>query len=78
MGAIFREQIRPILEDTEDVVLDFTGASVSDSFIDECIFKLLSDKTLPKKEQPIVIKGLSETIDLSCLATLQRRCKFIS
>lgn len=78
MGAIFREQIRPILEDTEDVVLDFTGASVSDSFIDECIFKLLSDKTLPKKERPIVIKGLSETIDLSCLATLQRRCKFIS
>lgn len=77
MGAIFREQIRPILEDTEDVVLDFTGVSVSDSFINECIFKLLSDKTLPKKEQPVVIKGLSETIDLSCLDTLQRRCKII-
>ena len=77
MGEIFREWIYPIIENEEDVVLDFTGVSVSDSFINECIFKLLSDKTLPKKEQPVVIKGLSETIDLSCLATLQRRCKII-
>ena len=79
MGAKIREQIRPLIEKGECVVLDFTGVNVvSNSFADECIAKLLLDHTLQSLKQHITFKGLNEMAERSILVALQRRYKTMS
>lgn len=79
MGAKIREQIRPLIEKGECVVLDFTGVNVvSNSFADECIAKLLLDHTLQSLKQHITFKGLNEMANRSILVALQRRYKMMS
>lgn len=47
LGQKVREQLVPLLEKEERVVLDFTGVNVvSNSFADECIAKLLLTMSL--------------------------------
>ena len=49
LGKRVREQLMPLLEQNERIVLDFTGVNVvSNSFADECIAKLLL--TMPLSE----------------------------
>lgn len=55
MGAKIREQLRPLLNGNEIVILDFTGVEVvTNSFADECIAKLLLEMSLDnlKNTQP--------------------------
>ena len=47
LGQQVREQLVPLIEKNERVVLDFTGVNVvSNSFADECIAKLLLTMSL--------------------------------
>ena len=47
LGKRVREQLLPLIEQNERVVLDFTGVDVvSNSFADECIAKLLLEMPL--------------------------------
>lgn len=76
MGAKIREQIRPIIEKNESVVLDFSNVNVvSNSFADECIAKFLLDYTLSQLRDHISFKGLNEMAGRSILVALQRRMK---
>ncbi|MBQ0157023.1 MAG: STAS-like domain-containing protein [Bacteroidales bacterium] len=76
MGAKIREQIRPLLEANETVVLDFSNVNVvSNSFADECVAKLLLDYTLPELKKLITFKSLNEMAERSILVALQRRMK---
>lgn len=76
MGAKIREQIRPMLEAHETVVLDFSNVNVvSNSFADECVAKLLLDYTLPELKKLITFKSLNEMAERSILVALQRRMK---
>ncbi len=76
MGAKIREQIRPIIEKNESVVLDFSNVNVvSNSFADECIAKFLLDYTLSQLRNHISFKGLNEMAGRSILVALQRRMK---
>jgi anti-sigma regulatory factor (Ser/Thr protein kinase) len=79
MGAKIREQIRPLIEKGECVVLDFTDVNVvSNSFADECIAKLLLNWPLQVLKQHITFKGLNEMAERSILVALQRRYKIMS
>lgn len=76
MGAKIREQIRPIIEKNESVVLDFSNVNVvSNSFADECIAKFLLDYTLSQLRNHISFKCLNEMAGRSILVALQRRMK---
>ena len=74
LGKRVREQLLPLLEKDERVVLDFTGVNVvSNSFADECIAKLLLTMSLSELKSRTTFRGLNP-IALECVLTaLQRR-----
>lgn len=78
MGAKIRQQLRPLLDGEERVVLDFTGVNVvSNSFADECIAKLLLEMSLDELKQHTTFRGLNPLAERSVLVALQRRYKFL-
>ncbi len=78
MGAKIREQLRPLLDKNEKVVLDFTGVNVvTNSFADECIAKLLLEIPLDELKKRTTFRGLNPLAERCVLVALQRRHKVI-
>ena len=74
LGKRVREQLMPLLEQDERVVLDFTGVNVvSNSFADECIAKLLLTMPLSELKAHTTFRGLNPVASESVLTALQRR-----
>ena len=74
LGKRVREQLMPLLEKDERVVLDFTGVNVvSNSFADECIAKLLLTMPLADLKARTTFRGLNPVASESVLTALQRR-----
>ena len=74
LGKRVREQLMPLLEQDERVVLDFTGVNVvSNSFADECIAKLLLIMPLADLKARTTFRGLNPVASESVLTALQRR-----
>ena len=74
LGKRVREQLLPLLEKEERVVLDFTGVNVvSNSFADECIAKLLLTMPLSVLKSRTTFRGLNPIASECVLTALQRR-----
>ena len=74
LGKRVREQLLPLLEQDERVVLDFTGVNVvSNSFADECIAKLLLTMPLADLKSRTTFRGLNPVASESVITALQRR-----
>lgn len=74
LGKRVREQLMPLLEQDERIVLDFTGVNVvSNSFADECIAKLLLTMPLAELKARTTFRGLNPIASESVLTALQRR-----
>lgn len=74
LGKRVREQLMPLLEQDERIVLDFTGVNVvSNSFADECIAKLLLTMPLSELKSRTTFRGLNHIASESVLTALQRR-----
>ena len=74
LGKRVREQLLPLLEKDERVVLDFTGVNVvSNSFADECIAKLLLTMPLSELKSRTTFRGLNPIASECILTALQRR-----
>ena len=74
LGQKVREQLVPLLEKEDLVVLDFTGVNVvSNSFADECIAKLLLTMSLAELKAHTTFRGLNPMASQSVLTALQRR-----
>ena len=74
LGKRVREQLLPLIEQNECVVLDFTGVDVvSNSFADECIAKLLLEMSLAELKNRTTFRGLNPIASDSVLTALRRR-----
>lgn len=74
LGKRVREQLLPLIEQNERVVLDFTGVNVvSNSFADECIAKLLLVMPLAELKLRTTFRGLNPIASDSVLTALRRR-----
>ena len=74
LGKRVREQLLPIIEQNDCVVLDFTGVDVvSNSFADECIAKLLLVMSLSELKIRTTFRGLNHVASESVLTALRRR-----
>lgn len=74
LGKRVREQLLPLIEQNERVVLDFTGVDVvSNSFADECIAKLLLEMPLAELKSRTTFQGLNPIASESVLTALRRR-----
>ena len=79
LGKRVREQLLPMIEQNERVVLDFTGVNVvSNSFADECIAKLLLTMPLSELKSRTTFRGLNPVASESVLTALRRRHLFCS
>ena len=79
MGQKIRNQLLPLINSNEKVVLDFTGVNVmSNSFADECIAKLLLEMPLSELKRRRTVRGLNPLAERSVLVALQRRYKVLS
>ena len=77
-GAKIREQLRPLLDKDEKIILDFTGVNVvTNSFADECIAKLLLEMPLDELKKRTTFRGLNPLAERCVLVALQRRDKVI-
>jgi len=74
LGKRVREQLLPLLQGNEKVILDFTGVNVvSNSFADECIAKLLLEMPLAELKSRTTFHGLNPIASESVLTALRRR-----
>lgn len=74
LGKRVREQLLPLIEQNERVILDFTGVNVvSNSFADECIAKLLLTMSLTELKSRTTFRGLNSIASESVLTALRRR-----
>lgn len=74
LGKRVREQLLPLIEQNERVILDFTGVNVvSNSFADECIAKLLLTMSLTELKNRTTFRGLNSIASESVLTALRRR-----
>ena len=74
LGKRVREDLLPLIEQNERVVLDFTGVNVvSNSFADECIAKLLLEMPLAELKSRTTFRGLNPIASESVLTALRRR-----
>ena len=74
LGARIRGDLRPLLDGEEKVVLDFSGIdTVTNSFADECIAKLLLEMPLDELKSKTTFTGLTPMTERSILTALKRR-----
>lgn len=74
LGAQIRADLRPLLDGKERVVLDFSGIdTVTNSFADECIAKLLLEMSLDELKAKTTFTGLTPMTERSILTALKRR-----
>ena len=74
LGKRVREQLLPLIEQNDCVVLDFTGVDVvSNSFADECLAKLLLVMSLSELKSRTTFRGLNPIASECVLTALRRR-----
>jgi hypothetical protein len=74
LGAVVRERLLPLLQESGRVCLDFTGVNVvSNSFADESIGKLLLEIPLEDLKRRTTFKGLSPMASACVLTAIKRR-----
>ena len=74
LGANVREQLLPLIDGDEKVVLDFEGVEVvSNSFADECLAKLLLSRTLDDLKQHTTFQGLNDFAKKNIALAFKRR-----
>ncbi len=74
LGAQIRADLRPLLDGKEKVVLDFSGIdTVTNSFADECLAKLLLEMSLDELKAKTTFTGLTPMTERSILTALKRR-----
>ena len=74
LGARIRADLRPLLDGEEKVVLDFSGIdTVTNSFADECIAKLLLEMPLEELKSKTTFRGVTPLAERSILSALKRR-----
>lgn len=74
LGTQIRADLRPLLDGKEKVVLDFSGIdTVTNSFADECIAKLLLEMSLDELKAKTTFTGLTPMTERSILTALKRR-----
>ena len=74
LGKRVREQLLPLIEQNDCIVLDFTGVDVvSNSFADECIAKLLLVMSLSELKSRTTFRGLNPVASECVLTALRRR-----
>lgn len=74
LGKRVREQLLPLIEQNDCVVLVFTGVDVvSNSFADECIAKLLLVMSLSELKSRTTFRGLNPIASECVLTALRRR-----
>ena len=74
LGVRVREQLLPLLDGEEKVVLDFEGVDVvSNSFADECLAKLLIDRSLDDIKQRTTYRGLNDFARKNIALAFKRR-----
>ena len=74
LGARIRADLRPLLDGDEKVVLDFSGIdTVTNSFADECIAKLLLEMPLAELKAKTTFTGTTRMTERSILSALKRR-----
>ena len=74
LGAKIRADLRPLLDGEERVALDFSGIdTVTNSFADECIAKLLLEMPLDELKSKTTFTGLTPMTERSILTALKRR-----
>ena len=79
LGKRVREQLLPMIEQNERVVLDFTGVNVvSNSCADEWMAKLLLTMPLSELKSRTTFRGLNPIASESVLTALRRRHLFCS
>ena len=74
LGQCIRETLLPLIQQSELVVLDFTGVNiVSNAFADECIAKLLLHMSLAELKSRTTFKVLNPIASEYVLTALRRR-----
>ena len=74
LGVDVRNQLLPLIEGDEKVVLDFEGVDVvSNSFADECLAKLLLMMSLDDLKQRTTFRGLNDFAKKNIALAFKRR-----
>lgn len=74
LGRQAREQLLPLIQGGEKVVLDFEGVDVvSNSFADECLAKLLLTMSLDEMKQRTTFVGLNDFARKNIALALKHR-----
>ena len=74
LGARIRADLRPLLDGDEIVALDFSGIdTVTNSFADECIAKILLEMPLEELKSKTTFTGVTPMVERSILTALKRR-----
>lgn len=74
LGVDVRNQLLPLIEGDEKVVLDFEGVDVvSNSFADECLAKLLLTMSLDDLKQRTTFRGLNDFAKKNIALAFKRR-----
>ena len=74
LGVDVRNQLLPLIEGDEKVVLDFEGVDVvSNSFADECLAKLLLTMSLDELKQRTTFRGLNDFAKKNIALAFKRR-----
>ena len=74
LGVDVRNQLLPLIEGDEKVVLDFEGVDVvSNSFADECLAQLLLTMSLDDLKQRTTFRGLNDFAKKNIALAFKRR-----
>lgn len=74
LGAKVREELLPVIQTNDKVVLDFNGVSVvSNSFADECLAKLLQVYTIDELKRRTTFRGLDAFAKKNIAIAFRRR-----
>ena len=74
LGERARNQLLPLLQQYDKVVLDFSGVDVvSNSFADECLGKLLLTMSLDELKSKTTFVSDNDFVKKSIVAALRRR-----
>ena len=74
LGERARNQLLPLIQQYDKVVLDFSGVDVvSNSFADECLGKLLLTMSLDELKSKTTFVSDNDFVKKSIVAALRRR-----
>ena len=79
LGKEVRQQLLPLIQQNEKVVLDFSGVSiVSNSFADECLAKLLLFMSFEDLKTRTTFRGVNDFVRKNIAIAFKRRLEMMS